>query len=274
MSPGPALWRTRPRVGCRDGRGFDSPGPGHDRRSRRRPTARCCEPSSRRTGSTPRTPCATSTIASSSELAGAWRSSAGKPIAVVLQYAGYSPQPVFVMGENAGIDAILAHVIKPRAAYVAARPEHLPAIAASYRVDPGPPMLRMWVDRAHFRPFPADVRRLLPGRDRRAEPAVPARLRGLAPGERDRRRPLLRHPRRRAARLGRRDPRHQPRREAGGGRQRHDPHGFSRPRVRYRRHKRRDRRPAALLRPGRAQRSGGQSAGAGGLPTPRLPGHT
>ncbi len=89
-------------------------------------------------------------------------SAGGKPIAVVLQYAGYSPQPVFVMGENSGIDAILANVIKPRAAYVAARPEHLPAIAGSYRVDAGPPMLRMWVDAAHFRPYPADVRRLLP----------------------------------------------------------------------------------------------------------------
>jgi len=60
---------------------------------------------------------------------------AGKPIAVVLQYAGYSPQPIFVMGENAGIEAILADVIKPRTAYVAARQENLAAIAASYRVD-------------------------------------------------------------------------------------------------------------------------------------------
>jgi ribosomal protein S18 acetylase RimI-like enzyme len=84
------------------------------------------------------------------------------PIAVVLQYAGYSPQPLFVMGENAGVEAILAEVIKPRAAYVAARPEHLAAISASYRVEPGPAMHRMWVDSAHFRPFPADVRRLLP----------------------------------------------------------------------------------------------------------------
>ena len=88
--------------------------------------------------------------------------SAGQPVAVVLQYAGYSPQPIFVMGENAGIEAILANVIKPRTAYVAARPEHLSAIAANYRVEPGPAMLRMWVDTAHFRPFPADVERLLP----------------------------------------------------------------------------------------------------------------
>ena len=86
----------------------------------------------------------------------------GEPIAVVLQYAGYSPQPIFVMGEPQGIAAILADVIKPRTAYVAARTEHLPAIAANYRVDPGPAMLRMWVDAAHCRPFPSDVRRLLP----------------------------------------------------------------------------------------------------------------
>jgi RimJ/RimL family protein N-acetyltransferase len=87
---------------------------------------------------------------------------AGKPIAVVLQYAGYSPQPIFVMGENAGIEAILANVIKPRTAYVAARQENLAAIAASYRVDPGPAMVRMWVDSEHFRPFPAEVQRMLP----------------------------------------------------------------------------------------------------------------
>jgi RimJ/RimL family protein N-acetyltransferase len=29
-------------------------------------------------------------------------------------------------------------------------------------MDPGPPMVRMWVDRARVRPYPAEVRRLLP----------------------------------------------------------------------------------------------------------------
>jgi ribosomal protein S18 acetylase RimI-like enzyme len=86
----------------------------------------------------------------------------GEPIAVVLQYAGYSPQPIFVMGEPRGIEAILADVIKPRTAYVAARTEHLAAVAANYRVESGPAMLRMWVDGEHFRPFAADVQRLLP----------------------------------------------------------------------------------------------------------------
>jgi RimJ/RimL family protein N-acetyltransferase len=86
----------------------------------------------------------------------------GEPIAVVLQYAGYSPQPIFVMGENAGIEEILANVIKPRTAYVAARREHLAAVSVKYRVDSGPSMQRMWVDAAHFRPLPADALRLLP----------------------------------------------------------------------------------------------------------------
>jgi RimJ/RimL family protein N-acetyltransferase len=86
----------------------------------------------------------------------------GEPTAVVLQYAGYSPQPIFVMGDPAGVQAILNDVIKPRSAYVAARREHLGPIGAIYRVESGPPMLRMWVDAEHFRPFPADVQRMLP----------------------------------------------------------------------------------------------------------------
>jgi ribosomal protein S18 acetylase RimI-like enzyme len=84
------------------------------------------------------------------------------PVAVVLEYAGLAPQPVFVMGENAGIVAILRELIRPRAAYLAARTEHLSAVASIYRVEPGPPMVRMWVDRTTFRPYPAEVARLLP----------------------------------------------------------------------------------------------------------------
>ncbi len=83
------------------------------------------------------------------------------PVAVVLEYAGSAPQPVFVMGEPDGVSAVLGEIIRPRAAYVAARTEHLPALAAHYRVEPGPPMIRMWVDRLTFRPYPADVQRLL-----------------------------------------------------------------------------------------------------------------
>ncbi len=83
-------------------------------------------------------------------------------VAVGLEYTGPTPQPLFVMGRTDGIGAILRDVIKPRTAYIAARLEMLPAVEAQYRVDAGPQMLRMWVDRAHFRPYPATVQRLLP----------------------------------------------------------------------------------------------------------------
>jgi ribosomal protein S18 acetylase RimI-like enzyme len=83
-------------------------------------------------------------------------------IAVGLEYTGPTPQPVFVMGRPDGIGAILRDVIKPRAAYIAAPSSLLPAVEAHYRVDPGPQMIRMWVDRARFRPYPATVQRLLP----------------------------------------------------------------------------------------------------------------
>jgi RimJ/RimL family protein N-acetyltransferase len=85
-----------------------------------------------------------------------------EPVAVVLEYGGYAPQPLFVMGEPAGISAILRDVIRPRAAFAAMLRESLPAVEELYRVEPGPPMVRMWVDRASFRPYPADVARLLP----------------------------------------------------------------------------------------------------------------
>jgi ribosomal protein S18 acetylase RimI-like enzyme len=87
---------------------------------------------------------------------------AGEPIAVGMEYSGLTPQPLFVMGRLDGIEAILRDVLRPRAAYIAARRESLPAVEALYRIDPGPPMVRMWVDRARFRPYPSDVRRLLP----------------------------------------------------------------------------------------------------------------
>jgi RimJ/RimL family protein N-acetyltransferase len=83
-------------------------------------------------------------------------------VAIVLEYSGMTPQPMFAMGRPDGIEAIVSEVIRPRAAYVAALPESLPALEAHYRLDPGVPMVRMWVDRARFRPYPADVRRLLP----------------------------------------------------------------------------------------------------------------
>lgn len=83
-------------------------------------------------------------------------------VAVGLEYGGLTPQPLFVMGRDDGIAAILRDVLRPRAAYLAAAAESLPAVAQHYRVDPGPPMVRMSVDRARFQPVPAIVERMLP----------------------------------------------------------------------------------------------------------------
>lgn len=83
-------------------------------------------------------------------------------VAIALEYTGLTPQPMFVMGRPDGVETVLHDVVRPRAAYIAALPELLPAVESVYRVDPGPQMVRMWLDRTHFRPYPADVRRLLP----------------------------------------------------------------------------------------------------------------
>jgi ribosomal protein S18 acetylase RimI-like enzyme len=83
-------------------------------------------------------------------------------VAIALEYSGLTPQPLFVMGRPDGIEAILRDIVHPRAAYVAALAESLPAVESLYRLDPGPPMVRLWVDQARFRPYPAEVRRLLP----------------------------------------------------------------------------------------------------------------
>jgi len=84
------------------------------------------------------------------------------PIALVLEYNGPTPQPLFAMGREDGIAVVLRDLIRPRVAYVAAPAPVLPAIETAYRVDPGPSMVRMWVDRTRFTPYPSTVQRLLP----------------------------------------------------------------------------------------------------------------
>jgi GNAT superfamily N-acetyltransferase len=83
-------------------------------------------------------------------------------VAVGLEYGGLTPQPMFVMGREDGIAAILRDVIRPRIAYVAAMEQTLPAVAQHYRIDPGPQMVRMWVDRTTFAPLTSPVERILP----------------------------------------------------------------------------------------------------------------
>jgi ribosomal protein S18 acetylase RimI-like enzyme len=84
-----------------------------------------------------------------------------EPIALGLEYTGLAPQPLFVMGKSEGVGQILRSIVKPRLAYLAARTETLDAVADVYRVDPGPPMVRMWVDRQTFRPMTGIATRLV-----------------------------------------------------------------------------------------------------------------
>jgi GNAT superfamily N-acetyltransferase len=86
----------------------------------------------------------------------------GEPVAVALEYSGAAPQPLFVLGETEALLAILRELIRPRIAYLAVHREQLPGMERLYRVDPGPPMIRMWVDRATFRPVPGAAVRLVP----------------------------------------------------------------------------------------------------------------
>jgi ribosomal protein S18 acetylase RimI-like enzyme len=87
----------------------------------------------------------------------------GQPIAVVLEYLGLTPQPLFVMGDSAGIVQILRDVIRPRLVYLAADRSHLTDIGKLYRIDAGPPMIRMVATRATFRPHAeGGATRLLP----------------------------------------------------------------------------------------------------------------
>lgn len=73
-------------------------------------------------------------------------------VSLVLEYGGPSPQPLFVSGRDDGIEAILRDVIKPSIAYVACLPASVRAVESRYRLENGPQMVRMWVDRNTFRP--------------------------------------------------------------------------------------------------------------------------
>jgi ribosomal protein S18 acetylase RimI-like enzyme len=83
-------------------------------------------------------------------------------VAVVLEFGGLTPQPLFVMGDPEAIGSILREVIRPRLVYLAADESHLPAIERLYRVDAGPQMVRMAVNRATFQPVYGAVTRLVP----------------------------------------------------------------------------------------------------------------
>ena len=133
-----------------------------DRRPARPRTGRSCAISSSSDRLSPRTPCATSRSASSRRTRWGVAYEATTPIAVVLEYGGPTPQPLFVMGQADGIAAILRDVIRPRAAYIAAPPRCCPRS----RPTTGWTRARRWSGCGSTGPpsgpYPATVQRLLP----------------------------------------------------------------------------------------------------------------
>lgn len=73
-------------------------------------------------------------------------------VALGVEYAGASPQPLFVLGSDAGVEVILRDVLRPRIAFIAALPATLNQVQRHYRVDAGPQMVRMATDRRRFQP--------------------------------------------------------------------------------------------------------------------------
>ena len=84
----------------------------------------------------------------------------GDPVAVVMEYRGVSPQPVFAMGDPAGISAILRDVVRPRIAYLGAKPEVFGGVRDHYRLEAPAPMVRMVVEPGSFEPVVGDAVRL------------------------------------------------------------------------------------------------------------------
>ena len=82
------------------------------------------------------------------------------PIALVMEYRGLSPQPLFTMGDPDGVGAILRDIIRTRVAFLASKPDVVQAVAEHYSVDVGADMVRMHVDGASFRPVLGDAVRL------------------------------------------------------------------------------------------------------------------
>jgi len=84
-------------------------------------------------------------------------------VSLVLEYGGPAPQPLFILGRDDGVESILRDVIRPAIAYVACLPAGQAAVERRYRLEPGPQMVRMWVDKENFHDaFDPGVERLLP----------------------------------------------------------------------------------------------------------------
>jgi RimJ/RimL family protein N-acetyltransferase len=86
----------------------------------------------------------------------------GHPIALAMHQEGIVPQPLFVMGDAAGCQAVLASVLRPREAYLLSTQRLDEALAGMYEMERRVTLYRMVTDRATFQPFAGPAERLVP----------------------------------------------------------------------------------------------------------------
>ncbi len=71
---------------------------------------------------------------------------------LVLYFKGLEPPALFLMGDRAGLPAILGLGLRPRRVYVTCRGSHLSAVQAFYQTEAPIPMWRMALRGVSFRP--------------------------------------------------------------------------------------------------------------------------
>jgi ribosomal protein S18 acetylase RimI-like enzyme len=86
----------------------------------------------------------------------------GRPVALAMHQEGIVPQPLFVMGQPAGAQEVVASVIRPREAYLLGTQPLDEALAGLYDMERPVALYRMVVDRATFQPFAGPAERLVP----------------------------------------------------------------------------------------------------------------
>ena len=82
----------------------------------------------------------------------------GRPIALAMHHDGLIPQPLFLMGDAAGLVEVLSSVIRPRDAFCSGTEALDGALAGLYELERPVTLHRMVVDRAQLRPLRRQAR--------------------------------------------------------------------------------------------------------------------
>jgi ribosomal protein S18 acetylase RimI-like enzyme len=85
---------------------------------------------------------------------------AGRLQALILHYRGLEPPPLFLVGDAAGLRAVLEETLCPDRVYLTCREEHLPLTRDFYDWDQTIPMWRMMLQSTRFRPVSGDCIKL------------------------------------------------------------------------------------------------------------------